>query len=129
MPIAVRRTLAFLIDLIIVYTCTFLLFLFFKIDIKNSSLMVGAGFFSLVYFSLFWVMLKGKTLGTIPLRIQVVSFKEEKIAIKNILVRAGILASIIAPVGAVVFLALFNIIATFILWQNSLYKENHMRLN
>jgi uncharacterized RDD family membrane protein YckC len=109
-----KRGIAILADTMIIYMFSIALNFLGIIDNKIFSIMVLAAFISWFYFFIFLLLFRGRTFGSRLTGIQVVGSDFTKLNIKRIMIRTILLTMLIAPVGVVLVVAIFNLAVSVI---------------
>jgi len=118
-----KRIMGFIMDLIVLYFCSICFMTILKIPWSKVTIMMGAGFSSLLYFPLFWLATKGKTIGGMLVGIRLVPDGSNVLTFKACIIRALILLPLIFPYGLVSVLSLLNIIESLILFNKDSNKD------
>lgn len=119
-----KRVISFFVDILLIYISAFFFIYIFHIKYSILTLMVVAAIFSMCYFPFYWVVFRGRTIGNFTMGIKLSTIDSSKLNFKTSLLRASILLTLIFPYGIIVFLAVLNIIQSFLFLKKSPYKEN-----
>ena len=119
-----RRFIAFFVDYILIYLFVIVLFLKLKWSLHDLlTLMIGAAFFSLLYFTFFWCKFHGQTPGSFLLRIRLISQENRPIKFTKALLRAGLLFPFFCPRGAIALVLLSSILISIKLLNTTPYRD------
>ena len=122
----IRQLFALLIDIILIYVISVLMLHLVQNNITYYSAKILAGLIAIVYFFAVFLLWDGKGLGNSILGIKIISETAPPKKIKQIIIRTGVILTIISPIGIIYLLTLFNILLCFYLQFSEKYKDENI---
>ncbi len=118
-----RRIISFLMDVIITYLLSFFTVFLFNLPKDLTTCMLLAWPYTLIYFIFSWLKLNGQTIGAKTVGIKIISNDGSSLCLKQTLLRASLLTVIVAPVGILIFIAIYNLIISIKTFNSSCINE------
>lgn len=123
-----ERFCAFVVDFFVIHGACYLLLGLLKFEKDLTGLLLGAFWISIIYFTFFWSIFNGKSIGSFLVKIRICSEDLSPLKLKQILVRALDKSAFVGPVGFIIIFVIFRSFTLVRLLRSETFKKKRQLL-